>query len=189
MELVSTVEQSEKLKDGLTIGIDYDDVLTDFTDSFLIYHNRVYGTSIKPEDNHTFEISGLLNCSSDEVSRRIIEYYHTPEHLNLPPMPGSQEALSKLYLKHNLIVITSRPDFVSDLTNEWIKRNFPNIFRQIYYSNHPHFGIMHKKSKVDICHELGVKILVEDALVYAIDAATGGISVLLLDKPWNHCCT
>ncbi len=51
---------------------------------------------------------------------------------------------------YDLVVVTSRQHAIQDLTLDWIDRNFPGIFQEVFFGNHWALeGVATKKS--DIC--------------------------------------
>jgi uncharacterized HAD superfamily protein len=185
--MVSVPEYSS-LKQGVIIrpiiGIDLDDVLLDFFSILLLYYNKYYGTEYEIKDISSYDLSILWQCEPDEAIRRVFEFYHTKEHLNAMPIAGSLDSLQILSKNFDLVVVTSKPESISSITYHWIDEHFPNIFKQVYFTNH--YAKKDKKLKVDICKKLDVKVFIEDGLHNAISIVTAGIPVILLDRPWNQ---
>lgn len=167
----------------MKIGVDFDDVLLDCNTSLALFHNSHYGTSYKREDIKSWYLESTWGCTQEEVIARIKEWYRSPEHAQSLPIAGAIEAISKLASHNELHVITSRPAQTRELTQTWLDKYFPGQFSEIHFTNHFEIGA---RSKADICSEVGVSILIEDALVHARNVAADGIPVLLLDSPWNQ---
>lgn len=168
------------------IGLDLDEVLLDFNNAFCAYHNRVYGTNICRNDLTVFEYADILNCSKEEAVKRVVDFYATPEHLNAVPVLGAVEAIKKLKDNNTLIIITSKPETLRGATSEWIDKYFPNSFKNIVFTNH-FSGNGIRRSKGDVCKEMGVDIFVDDNLENVENVLGVGISALLFNAPWNQC--
>lgn len=169
----------------MLIAIDLDEVLSDFTSSFIKYYNKKFGASLKLEDFSTYKYWDVLGVTKEEAIRRVYEYYETDAFLNLPVVSGAIEGINILKKKHKLVILTSRPDDIIKETEKWVSTNFSNTFSKIYFTNHlSKNGIPRKKE--DVCSSLGVDILIEDVIDFAVGCASEKTKVLLLNCPWNE---
>lgn len=169
----------------MKIGFDLDCVLVDIMPSLLEFHNKKYGTNNKIEDQTEYFLGKLWNCSREEATKRVQEWYRSPYFDNLPVVEGVHEAIEVLSRKHSLHIITSRSHFVQNKTDEWIKKNFKNKFSSIYHTNQVSQQGNPKKLKSEACKEIGVEVFVDDHTEYALDVASVGIKVFLLTMRWN----
>jgi uncharacterized HAD superfamily protein len=65
----------------------------------------------------------------------------------------------------------------------WIDKHFPDTFTSVHFTSHVSKTL--KKNKSIVCKELGVEIMIEDNLDFALELAHNGIASLLVEKPWN----
>jgi uncharacterized HAD superfamily protein len=168
------------------IAFDFDDVLMSFQSGFIAFHNRMYGTALAYEDVTSYD-ARAYQCNFETFTERVHLFYQSPDHKEVTPIPGSIEALQSLQNHYLLDVVTSRPAVVRDCTHAWTDRFFPNVFRSLHFTNG--FGAtddVPKRSKSEVCTDIGASILVDDALEHAVDVAQKGIPVLLPDRPWNQ---
>jgi uncharacterized HAD superfamily protein len=173
-------------KSGLIIGVDMDDVIFDFNNSLHAYHNAKYGTSVKREDIISYDIEKLWHCTPEEASKKVFEFCGTKEHDKTSPIIGTVEALASLKRDHELHIITNRGEQIRDITVGWIENNFPEYFTSINLTNQ-YFGLADKKrTKLEICEELGVDVMIEDSMSHATEIAKSGRKVFLIDTPWNQ---
>ncbi len=172
---------SKKLK----IGIDFDDILMDFQGSFYSYINSLKNTSYSISDVTDFRIENILGCSRQEALDFIADFYQTGEHVRALPIKGSQQAIKKLSENYSLFIISSRPEYLREKTESWIQENFGNVFEKIYLNNQYH-GEGIRKTKAEVCEEIGVEVYIEDFMPNAIQVADSGRKVFLLDNPWNQ---
>ena len=66
-----------------------------------------------------------------------------------------------------------------------INKHFPDLFKEIYFINYFH-GAGKKRTKSEVCKELGIEIFIDDSLYHANDISSIGTPVLLLNTPWNQ---
>ena len=94
-------------------------------------------------------------------------------------------ALGILSEHYNLIVITSRIPSWEQVTREWLKSHFGDVFKGIYFAKGRQEGFT--KSKGDICKEVGASWLIDDSPVHCASAADQGIKAILFgDYGWHH---
>ncbi len=169
-----------------TIGVDFDDVLHDFNNSFHAYHNKKYGTSVKRQDMVHYDFEKIWGCTRDEAIAKVHQFYRTSEHDDTMPLEGSQEVIRLLSLKYNLHIITSRLEEIKGLTLAWLERHFSGAFSSVEFTNHYGSSSGAKRTKVAICAQLSVDLMIEDSLEHAHAISACGIPVVLIDCPWNQ---
>lgn len=170
----------------MRIGVDLDDVLAELLIGLDKYHNEIYQTNFSLEDHTDFDLSKLWKCSKEEMRKRVYDFYDSDFVIEeVKPLEGAVEVVDKLSKKHDLILITSRPDFLKQRTVDWLERYFTGKFREIFFTSQ--FATKNvSKTKGDLCLELGINLMIEDCLEYARDCASKNIDVLLVDRPHNQ---
>jgi uncharacterized HAD superfamily protein len=167
------------------IGIDFDDVLFGFNKAFSRFQKAKYGISVRFEDINQYDLSKVWGISIEEVTKRANEFYSSAFHNEEEPVPGSVRGVSRLKGEYELHLITSRHDDIRSQTIAWLDRHFPKTFTGIHLTNQ--FGsIAKKRLKSEVCRELDIDLMIEDAMHYARDISESGIPVILLNKPWNQ---
>ncbi|MDO8729199.1 MAG: HAD hydrolase-like protein [bacterium] len=169
----------------MTVGFDLDDVLLNFNDVLLQYYNTIYGTKHERKHRQSYELSEMWNCTREDAIQRMSDFYSSSAHWNAPPVDGAVERIRKLKQHHNLFVITAKPEELKDRTSEWLDKHFPQMFDGVHFTNH-YQGDGPKRSKGEVCKELGIEIFVDDFLHNVEDVANLGIPALLFDAPWNQ---
>lgn len=167
------------------IGIDFDDVLFDFNRNYVDHHNRLYGTDMTRDRITNYMMEEVWNMPIEDIFPRIQNFYTSSDHDTTLPLQGAQEALRKLAEHYHIAIITSRPDSVKDKTRAWLDMHFSDLVDEIHFTNQ-FMGTGPKRTKADVCKELGIEIFIEDAPTYANNISKAGIPVLLLDAPWNQ---
>ena len=173
-------------KQRKVVGLDIDDVLIDFNSTLAQFHNTHYDTAYVRADIISYDLENLWSCTREEMARRIMEFYGSPEHRNILPIKDAFEVLSRFSKKFTYVNITSRPEVVSGLTREILEGHYPNLMKEAHFLGHLHGGARQHQTKAQICKEVRAKLLIEDSLAHALDVATSGTRVVLLDTPWNQ---
>ena len=168
----------------MLIGVDLDEVLAEFTEGFLAYHNESEGTGYRKEDFHTYHFEEIIGGSKKEVVGKILEFYKSPEFGGTKPVDGSVEAIRLLRQQHQLVVVTARPISIRQATEQWLLRHFPEMFDDIYYTYNPYSG-RGDSPKSAVCLERNINILIDDAPENIMDFTNHPTRVLLFERPWN----
>lgn len=160
------------------VGVDLDDVLLDLNTALAAFTNRAYGTSLRREDIHTFNLHEVWGCTRQEARRRIAEFYDSPEHALMIPIDGAQEALEMIASFADTFIITARPEWTRGGTEELLTRHYPSLVSAVTYTNHG--------TKAEVCRTLGVHVFVDDAPHNVDEVAPVVETALLFDAPWNR---
>lgn len=166
----------------MKIGLDLDDVTVDFFQALLNYYNKKYERNDKPNDFKEFKWWPVWRISREEAIRRVDEFHETHNIKDIKPIEGAIDSVNKLIEYNELFIITSRPIRFKSKVESWIKHHLNKEIKVI------HAGDFHKgqsATKAEICKELGIEIMIEDAGETASDCAENGTKVLLFDKSWN----
>jgi uncharacterized HAD superfamily protein len=169
------------MKDTKVIGIDFDDVVVQTNKAMAMWHNRVYGTEYEREDISSYNLTSLWGCSQEEMLRRIHEFFLSPEHEATIPLDEVAESLEVLK-NRELHVITARDEEFKIATLLLAERHVPFLLDKFNFPN----TTTKKRTKSQVCLELGIEVFIDDHLDYARDVAASGIPVLLFDCPWNQ---
>lgn len=166
-----------------TIAVDFDDVLMDFFPSMIDFFNAKENTNHKKEDLKSFYLESIWNCTKEEALDKILHFYELEKDLDLKPIHGSIDAIRKIKEKNNLIVITGRPKHTLKYMQDWLGKHYPGIFDDIFFTN---FFFGGKKTKSEICREVGAEIIIDDSLIFIENASEHGVQALLFNAPWNQ---
>ena len=171
----------------MNIGLDMDEILAEFVDRFLQFHNDLYGTTVRKKEMFAYNFEEVIGITEDQIEERLLQFYTTDYFRNIKPVSGAENGIDELAKSHELAVITARPYIIRPETERWLDQYFPNCFASINLTNQFQYrNRQNKRKKSEICQEQGVNLIVEDSLKYASDCASQGIDVLLLDYPWNQ---
>ena len=169
----------------MIIGVDLDEILSDTLTSVLEFYNKLHGTSIKRDSFHTYNYWEIWGGTREKAIELMDQFYDTDGFLNIMPVYGAFEALTKLKkLGFEFCIVTGRSKNFEKETKEWIDINYPNIFSEIYFANT--FSIDNSdQRKSAILKKLGIKTFIEDDPYHITDCLNMGIKVFTIDYPWN----
>ena len=167
----------------MKIGIDFDDVITNFTYSLMNFCSKKYGKRVLVEEIKEWDWGLYWGISREEADKRVNEFHEIHSVENVNPLDNAISSLKELTKNNELFIITGRPIRFKSKVDSWLKYHIKSKLKVIYA------GEWHKKqgsSKAEICKELKISILLEDAPTTANDCASKGIKVILFNKPWNQ---
>ncbi|KAF3792235.1 hypothetical protein EJ110_NYTH00304 [Nymphaea thermarum] len=172
----------------IVVAVDLDEVLGSFLSALNIFLADRYALSHSVSEYHVYEFAKIWNCSPNEASIRVHEFFKTSYFkAGIHPIPGAQQALVNLSKVCKFAVVTSRQNVIKEHTLTWIERHYPGLFQEVHFGNH--FALDGKaRPKSEICRSLGADVLIDDNPRYALECAEQGIKVLLFDYlnayPW-----
>jgi uncharacterized HAD superfamily protein len=168
----------------MRIAVDLDEVLAQFLQSFIDFHNEKYGTHFKLSDFHSYHLHNAWGGTVEEAIEKVYQFHKTDHFKNIRPVQDAQESLQKLKKGNEIFIVTSRQNEIMHETEVWLDKHFPDTFSGIHFANHfSKSGI--KRTKKEICDELGIEVLIEDSPDYAIECIKPGRKIFLLNYPWN----
>lgn len=171
------------MEEKLKIGIDIDEVVVEFFKKYLELFNEKFEKNIDFDSWTKYNIWDFTDISREDALGLVNEFQESGGLDDLELVEGVKEALMELNQKYEIYFITSRPQSIKEKTENFLK----NLFSEFNFELHFSGGVWNdSKSKVTICNELGIKIMVEDNADYALGCAEKGVKVFLLDKPWNQ---
>jgi len=168
------------------VAIDIDDVIADLMRSLVLFHNDRYGTKLTREDFHSCWYREVWGGTKEEEVKKLEEFFESHYFRDVFPTPGSQQAMNFLINEgHKLSVVTGRVYSLTQKTEEWIEKHFPNVFSEIYHTNS--YGLTGKKLMTsEMCKIQNMDFILDDAMMHILDCSTSGIPVLVYDSPWNQ---
>jgi len=166
------------------IGIDIDEVITEFVKSYLKIYNHKYDDNKTFEDICSYDLWKPLGITRGEAFEISDEFYASRDFDNISFVDGAKDGIERLSRENELFFITSRPVKIKEKTEQFFKKSFPNLNLPLIFSD----GLFHnqEETKANICKELNIDSIIEDNINYAFDCAETGIITYLLDKPWNQ---
>jgi len=172
-----------------TIAVDVDDVLSASVPGFTAYSNKRWNMDLTV-DQYDEDWAKFWGIPYEEALVRAAELHESDMFGMFEHFKEAIPVLQKLKEQYDLIVLTSRRLSIKPLTTEWLDRHFPDIFSAVhfagFYDDTKNLRESLKKSKGDLCQQLGADYLIDDQLKHCIAAADCGVQSLLFGNyGWN----
>jgi len=167
----------------MKIGIDIDDVIVYLVKHFYDFYNQKFKKDLNVENHFEYNFMGPFGLSTEEAISLVKEFYFTESFEKLDLIEASVDSIHELSKDYEIFFITSRHLDIKDKTENLLKGLFPNMEYTLIFSGE---FWQEAKSKVEICEDIGISIMIEDNEIYALDCAMKGVKVFLLSKPWNQ---
>jgi len=169
------------------VAVDMDDVLFDFLGEFFKWHNKNFSSTYKPSDMVFDKLWEVWGGNKEETLEYIQSFWSETNQLKIEPISGSDTVLKKLSSKYHLAVVSARFASTSMETQAWIDKYFHGIFDEVILGVSDPMAEKRPQRKADLCLELGVKTLIDDQLVHAMECNSLGIdSILFGDLAHNQ---
>jgi hypothetical protein len=174
------------------IWLDIDETLANTVSGMLEYawsiNQLTHITSI--EEIEKYDASWLGGHITPEEVMKIWEWYgkNTQNPDDVTPIEWALEWVRGLHnLGKMLSIITARSDHESwktERTTRWVRSHFAFLDdAPIYFVNH--FST-DARPKSEVCKEISVSLMIDDAMENAHELCSAWISCILLEKPWNR---
>mgnify|MGYP006286362713 CR=1 FL=1 len=169
----------------MRIGVDLDEVLADYLNAVLKYYNFTKGTDLKWEDFFSYDFWKVWGGTVEEMIDELYAFYQSSYFKSMGLVKGAKEGIAELRKDNELFIITSRQDDISEVTRNWVEENFPGVFAGVYFvNNYSRTG--QRRTKVEVCDQLKIEVLLEDQTKYALECVSDNRKVVLFDYPWNQ---
>ena len=167
-----------------TIAVDCDDVIVPFISTIAKFHNQEYGSTL--EENHfkSYEFWRVWSGTEERAIEKVKEFQKSDMFKKMIPYEESRRIIPALARRYNLVLVTARPDYMLEETQDLLDTYFPNSFSEIHFTNE-WAGNGKTRKKSQICKEIKAELIIEDSHANAIDCAKSGIQAILINKPWN----
>ena len=181
-------ESTRNMSGRPVIAVDVDEVLADFIPTLALYHNEMWGSNLSSASFHSYEFHHVWGGTFEECNVKMLQFFETTHLDQLSPVKGALEALQ--WLKDEtgaeLHIVTSRQHAIADRTRYWIDTHFPGIFKEVHFGNH-YSSSGQKRSKPEMCQDIGALVIIDDSQKYAGHCAEAGIPCVLFgDYAWNR---
>jgi len=168
----------------MRIGVDLDEVLSDTLSGILDEYNAENKTAFKKEDFFSYKYWEVWGGTRDQAIDFVNKIQAKGFSKKVKPLGGAYEILLKLKKEgHEFFIITGRSESDKNYTEEWVNKNYPNIFSGIYFANMFNDKL---QKKSEICKDIAIDIFIEDDLEHVLDCVSAGIKVLIFDCLWNR---
>ncbi len=166
------------------IGVDFDDVVFSFLQSFVAYCNATLRTSHDVSRITTYNLHDWLGTTREQAYDLVDQFYNSPQHRETVPVPDAVEYLTQLSQEADLFLISARPEHTRRAIEEWLELYAPGIFSEIHLTGQFRLGSS-AQTKGNIARTLMLDVFIEDSLRQANDISESGVPVVLLSTRWN----
>lgn len=178
------------------VAVDIDEVLCDFTGQIILYHNKIYGTSLKYQDfisckdflNIYFCLDNFADVwggNNEQAVHKVHEFFSkylilcssfidSVHFKEIKPIKGAKEVLTKFKNHFEFHCVTSRQHLIQKETEIFINTFYPGLFSEIHFGNHyskespnPDEDHHSKRSKPEMCLTIKAIALIDDSMSYA----------------------
>jgi 5'(3')-deoxyribonucleotidase len=169
------------------LAMDIDEVVFPFVAEFVTWHNGEYGTSLLPDNFHSYDFEVVLGTTTKETVHRVhafIEHEHS--HMGVSPIDIADKAVHRLSNRFDIHAVTARHPSFRKVTEEYLTEHYGDVIKEITLVGHAAtMDVL--VSKAEVCQELGASALIDDSIGHVTGCAEVGIAgVLFGDYPWNQ---
>lgn len=155
----------------MRIGVDIDGVVADFVTPFLLLVKKRYGLVLRQQDIYVHDLHLVLGIPRGEA----MDLVHETIRCDLQPYPGAIRGLARLRRDHEVMLVTSRPRDMMDVTRRWLSRR-----------NIPHDRLLQFQEGSKHRSEHPFDVFVDDHLREALALVGKVPHIIVLDRPWNR---
>ncbi len=160
---------------GLSLCIDIDGTITEAYD-WIPRVNNYFKTNMTPENIKVYNIHealGIQREAYDTFYKLYGEIIHEEARIRV----GVKEVLDKLHEKHKVHLVSARDTKMNNITEKWLLNHELPLDTLSLLGTH---------DKVAKAQELSCDIFIEDSYKNAVQLATSGFTVLLMDCYYNQ---
>lgn len=164
------------------IAVDVDDVIADTTEHWRLEVNKRANLELQPEHWQVpgdykgyYERLWKKHAVNHLISIEDIDAFMMTDQSSVPVMKEAQDVLSILAEHFRFVVVTARNTAQKDETLRWLSTLFPDVFEEIHFTYKDDV----KRTKGEICAEIGASWLIDDNPGHCQDALDNGIKTIL----------
>ena len=171
------------------IAVDIDDVLADSTESMRQLVNDRLGVELTKDHYMVegeywgyYERVWHTHGIGDRVSHDVLSEEMAIDQSHVPLLAGASFALTELSKSFKLALLTSRNESWKKATEEWVRSHFGDLFEKVFFTRIN--GI--KKTKGELCTEIGAKWLIDDNVEHCQSALASNVTAILFGQYGWH---
>ncbi len=156
------------------LAIDLDNTLLNTSAACIAVFDRIMGINLMPEDENHYRYYEFYGWT-EEMYECVYDHYGDHIHLFTDPYPDAIEIIHKLHSRHQVTIMTARPEMYYSVTVESLGR-----------LGIPFHDLVFARDKFATCERLKVDMLIDDAPHYALEFSTKGKQFMIMDQPYNR---
>jgi uncharacterized HAD superfamily protein len=160
----------------MRIALDFDGTIADAAGAKVRYAQERWGVELTAA--LSMRPGALPLLGEERYEEMIRDVFGTAMSVEMEPMPGAVDAMTRLGAIHDLHIVTARFDHEGEFATQWLQRHGLKV-RSMNVTN--------RGAKVDHCVGLGAEILLEDSPGELARFADHDhrVAMALLDTPYN----
>jgi uncharacterized HAD superfamily protein len=163
------------------IGFDIDGVVADTMEAFIRVAKEEFGINyISKEKITSYWIEECLPLPLEITKTIINRLLADPFSIELEPLPGAGEVLTRLAAHGRLTFVTARP--TKDPIEAWLVSLLSDVPR----GDIRVIATGHHSAKAEVLEKLKLKYFIDDHLETCQDLHSRGIRTIVFDQPWNR---
>ena len=167
----------------MKIGCDLDEVIVEFIKKFIDFYNHEIGSNLKFEDWKKYWFRDVVGISKEEERKWINNFYDSGFFDDISLVEGALEGITQLAKDSEMFVVTSRPLRYKEKTDKFFNKYLKNLCKLVYARGDNGEELDKGLDKGIICRDLGIKLMIEDHMDYALNCSVNGVETFLLTKP------
>lgn len=175
----------EAPSDRLVIGVDIDDVLFPTAQAIIDFYRSTYEVDVPVDQFYSKDPAIWGVADYKEAIRRVQVFLHSDSYAHQAPIEGAVDGVTEMReAGAYLIPITGRDEVQAESTRESLGTFFPGLFNEpAVFTNY--FSDKKRRTKDEVCHELGVDYQIDDYPAHLRGLAQYAIKgVLFGGYPW-----
>ena len=163
----------------LKIGLDFDDTLMHTREALIALLNKIHNTRITAEECTDYYLSQPWNLTDEQFATMFNAH---EDHIHTqPPLDGLVDTLQSWSTHATFHVITGRPECWLPSATTWLHKHRIQIEEVISAKSAGGKGVAARKLHLDF--------FIDDHAAFALEIASAGTPVFLLDRPYNQTTT
>ncbi|ABO51422.1 conserved hypothetical protein [Desulforamulus reducens MI-1] len=161
----------------MRIGIDLDGTIADNLELLVQTMNHYCSKDLCGEEIYQYNLCEVYNIKEEQFIQ-LMEEKEEEIIIKSPIISFASESIHKLVLEGwEVHIITARSPRYQGATEKWLQE------KEIPFTG---LHLLDSHNKLEICQQLGVKLMVEDNIHNAYQLNGGGIPIILFDAPHNR---
>jgi len=163
------------------IGFDIDGVVADTMEAFIRVAREEFGINyISKKQITSYWIEECLPVPLEITKTIINRFLADPFGIELEPLPGAGEILTRLAAHGRLTFVTARP------TKNPIEAWLVSLLSDVPRGDIRVIATGHHSAKAEVLEKLKLKYFIDDHLETCQDLHSRGIRTIVFDQPWNR---
>jgi len=172
----------------MNIGIDLDEVVTDYLDALNSFLLNEHNIKKLRSDYKTANWLDQIDPSPKKRKQIIQLWLASPKFDAIKLSNNAKQVIEALAKNNNNVIyfFTSRHQSQDDATSWWLEKHLNIPFDIVYTSNqYAKKDDQIKETKMELCEQNKIQMFITHQYSFALECAQKKMPVILFDKPWS----